>query len=250
VLACAGAIGGGHVWSQPPQASRAASPVSDAAVESETPSSGSAARSAQPQPQPQPKVKAAPAKPKISQQRLLTWFANVRDYHEKDRAAVLDAGIGELVAAGPESVFKLEQYLAGISVYAHEERAGAFHVLARIGEELVRSKDPEARRALEAIQRVAKAELELPSFLEPDPAIDVEALPAPARERLLHDGVLVEKDGALWQPTALNKLPVVRMLRTLAGAESRKQLERLAAVEDNSPGVKFAVEQALELARK
>jgi hypothetical protein len=157
----------------------------------------------------------------------------------------MEAGLEKLVQKGPASVFEIERQLANTSLYERERRAAAFHALGRIGKSLAGSHDPQAKPALDAIQRLAKAELVLPALIEPDPAADVYAMPESAQHELLHQGILVERDGELLQPTTPNKLPVIRMLRSLGDEQSLTQLKALAKLEDNAPGVKFAVEQAI-----
>jgi hypothetical protein len=203
----------------------------------------------QPRPAPPPPLQARPPAPSNGhRQRVDDWMAKARNYQAEDRAAVLDAALDSLVKSGAASVFELEARLAELSVYEQEDRAAVFHALGRIGKELLSSSDPEAKKALDAIQQMAKSELELASLIEPNPEVDLDALPAKEREELLHHGVLVQENGELWHPTALNKLAAIRMLRTVGGKESLAQLERQAKVKSNHVGVQLATEQAIQLA--
>jgi hypothetical protein len=171
-------------------------------------------------------------------------------YYRDDRAKVVDDALAKVVAGGSASVFEIQRQLDDTTVYEQGKRAAAFHALERIGKDLDRRTDPQSKRALAAIQSMAKSELALPSLIEPNPELEVESLSAAARDELLHQGILVEHDGELMQPTALNKLPAIRMLRGIGGDASHDQLEQLVALADNAPGVQLAAQQAMEVASR
>lgn len=187
--------------------------------------------------------------PKLSAQ-VSSFFDYALSYDHDDRAKVVDDALAKVVAGGSASVFEIQRQLGDTTVYEQGKRAAAFHALERIGKELVHSTDPQSKAALAAIQSMAKTELALPSLIEPSPELDVDSLSAAARDELLHRGILVEHDGELMQPTALNKLPAIRMLRGIGGDASHDQLEQLLALADNAPGVQLAAQQAIELASR
>jgi hypothetical protein len=171
-------------------------------------------------------------------------------YGHDDRAKVIDEALAKVVAGGSASVFEIQRQLDDTTVYEQGKRGAAFHALERIGKELVHATDPQSKRALAAIQSMVKSELALPSLIEPNPELDVDSLSAAARDELLHQGILVEHDGELMQPTALNKLPAIRVLRGIGGDTSHDQLEQLIALPDNAPGVQLAAQRALEVASR
>lgn len=236
----AASVGTARSATKPLATSRAASPATNTDRRQPTPTPAHANP-----------VSPAADKPKLDLAAHVSTFLDyATNYQQQDRASVIDEALAKVVAGGAQSVFELQRQLGDATVYEQAKRAAAFHALERIGRDLVRSSDSEAQRALLAIQSMAKTELALPTLIVPNPEMDVDMLPQSTREELLHQGILVERDGELLQPTALNKLPVIRLLRSIGGDMSRVQLKQLAAASDNPPGVQLAAEQAIELASR
>lgn len=205
---------------------------------------------------PAPSPSPGPARPRVadaksqSSAQVSSFLDCALNYNQDDRAKVLDEALAKVVAGGATSVFEIQHQLDDTTVYEQGKRAAAFHALERIGKDLVRATDPESKRALATIQSMARSELALPSLIEPNPELDLDALSPAERDELLHQGILVEHDGELMQPTALNKLPVIRLLRSIGGNSSRDQLKQLAALPDNAPGVQLAAQRAVEVASR
>lgn len=175
------------------------------------------------------------------------WLETAANYEGSDRGERLDSLMSSVVNQGAVIVPELYAVMRATPVYKERARSAAFHVLGKIGAALTDSNDAAATGALAAIHDLAGQELALPAFVEPDPALHVEALSPTERGALLHLGVLEEHAGKLVQPTTQNKLAVVQMLTRIGDPEALDQLQALQARTDNAIGVTFAAADAIEL---